>query len=115
MLLSLFLPDIVAFLCALGIVTVGWIADLFYKLSHNPMTQVLLNQAGSAAPTDLTGGKMLYYLWPKITATQQWAASLPGIARWQGAYSLYPFLNVFLYCLILTLLLIRRFRKEEVI
>jgi ABC-type transport system involved in cytochrome c biogenesis permease component len=115
LLLSLLLPDVVAFLCALGIVAGGWIADLFDKLSHNPMTQAMLHQAGGATPPDLTGGKILYYLWPKIAATQQWAASLLESTGWQGTGSLYPFFNVLLYCLILTMLLSRYFRKEEIV
>lgn len=114
LLLSLYLPDVVAFLCALGIVAAGWIADLFYQLSHNPMTQAMLHQTGGAVLPDLTWGKMVYFLWPKVTATQQWVASLLGIAGLQGISALYPLCNVLLYCLVLAILLIRLFRKEEI-
>ncbi len=115
LLASLFLPDIVAFLGVLGSVAAGWIADVFHRLSHTPMTQAMLQQAGGATPPDLTWGKMVYYLWPKIASTQQWTISQVENVAWQGAGSLYPLLNVLLYCLLLAILLVRHFQKEEIV
>lgn len=111
MLFSLFLPDIIAFLSVLGIVTIGGIADLFYKISHVPLMRP---QAVGTAPTELTWGKLIYYLWPKLSATEQWAASWLEITD-LPRLNLYPLCNVLLYCLVLILMLIRRFREEEIV
>jgi len=115
LLLSLLMPDIVAFLCVMGIGIVGFVADGIAAISQSPMAQAMMQQPGAHAQPDLTWWKVVYYLWPKLSGTQQWASSLIGGEAFLGFWSLYPLINVLLYCLILYALLFRRFGKEDIV
>jgi ABC-type transport system involved in multi-copper enzyme maturation permease subunit len=113
LLLSLLMPDIVAFLCVLGIGIVGFVADGIFALSHSQMAQAMIQQLGS--PSDLTGWKVVYYLWPKLSGTQQFASSFIGGEGFHGFESIYPLINILIYGLILGTLLFLRFRNEDII
>ena len=113
LLLSLLMPDIVAFLCVIGIGIIGFVADAIFAISHSQMAQTMIQQPGSLP--DLTGWNIVYYLWPKLSGTQQFASSLIGGERFQGFVSIYPLINVLIYVLILGALLFWRFRNEDII
>ena len=113
LLLSLLMPDIVAFLCVLGIGIVGFVADGIFAISHSQMAQAMMQQPGSQS--DLTWWKVVYYLWPKLSGTQQFASSFIGSEGFHGFGSIYPLINVLIYCLILGALLFWRFRNEDII
>jgi ABC-type transport system involved in multi-copper enzyme maturation permease subunit len=112
--LSLLMPDIVAFLCVLGIGIAGFVADGIAAASHSQMAQAMMQQPGAGPHADLTWWKVVYYVWPKLLGVQQSATSLLGSEPFHGFGSLYPFINVLLYCLILGSLLFRRFRNEDI-
>ena len=113
LLLSLLMPDIVAFLCVMGIGIVSFAADGISAISHSQMVQTMMQQPDSQS--DLTGWKVVYYLWPKLSGTQQFASSFIGSEEFQGFGSIYPLINVLIYCLILGSLLFRHFRNEDII
>jgi ABC-type transport system involved in multi-copper enzyme maturation permease subunit len=113
LLLSLLMPDIVAFLCVMGIGIVSFVADGISAISHSQMVQAMMQQQGS--PSGLTGWKVIYYLWPKLSGTQQLASSLMGSEAFQGFGSIYPLINVLIYCLVLGSWLFRRFRSKDII
>jgi ABC-type transport system involved in multi-copper enzyme maturation permease subunit len=113
LLLSLLMPDIVAFLCVMGIGIVGFVADGMFAISHSQMAQAMLQQPGSQS--DLTWWKVVYYLWPKLSGTQQFASSFIGSEGFHEFGSMYPLINVLIYGLILGTLLFRRFRNEDII
>jgi ABC-type transport system involved in multi-copper enzyme maturation permease subunit len=113
LLLSLLMPDIIAFLCVMGIGIVGFVADGIFTLSHSQMAQAMIQQPGSQS--DLTWWKFVYYLWPKLSGTQQFASSFIGSEGFHGFGSIYPLINVLIYGLILGTLLFRRFRNEDII
>jgi len=113
LLLSLLMPDIVAFLCVIGIGIVSFVADGIFAISHSQMTQAMMQQPGPQS--DLTGWKVVYYLWPKLSGTQQFASSFIGGEGFHGFESIYPLINVLVYCLILGALLFRRFRNEDIV
>jgi ABC-type transport system involved in multi-copper enzyme maturation permease subunit len=113
LLLSLLMPDIVAFLCVMGIGIVGFVADGMFAISHSQMAQAMLQQPGSQS--DLTWWKVVYYLWPKLSGTQQFASSFIGSEGLHEFGSMYPLINVLIYGLILGTLLFRRFRNEDII
>ena len=113
LLLSLLMPDIVAFLCVMGIGIVGFVADGIFAISHSQMLQAMVQQQGSQS--DLTWWKVVYYLWPKLSGTQQFASSFIGSEGFHGFGSIYPLINVLIYGLILGTLLFRRFRNEDII
>ena len=113
LLLSLLMPDIVAFLCVMGIGIVSFVADGIFAISHSQMAQAMMQQPGSQS--DWTWWKVVYYLWPKLSGTQQFASSFIGSEGFHGFGSIYPLINVLIYCLILGALLFWRFRNEDII
>ena len=114
LLLSLLMPDIVAFLCVLGIGVISFVADGIFAISHSPMAQAMIQQPGS--PSDWTGWRVVYYLWPKLSGTQHFASSfIGGSEGLHGFGSIYPLINILIYGLILGVLLFWRFRNEDII
>ncbi len=115
LLLSLLMPDIVAFLCVMGIGVMGFVADGIFAISHSQMAQVMMQQPGTHLQSDVTWCKVIYYLWPKLSGAQQFASSLIGSEAFRGFGSIYPLINVLLYCLILGALLFRSFGNEDIV
>jgi len=115
LLLSLLMPDIVAFLCVLGIGIVGFVADGIAAASHSQMAQAMMQQSGAHPQSDLTWWKVVYYLWPKLLGVQQLASTLIEGESFHGFGPAYPLFNVLLYCLILGVLLFKRFRNEDIV
>jgi ABC-type transport system involved in multi-copper enzyme maturation permease subunit len=100
LLLSLLMPDIVAFLCVLG---------------HSQMAQALIPQSGAPSQSDLSWWKVVYFLWPKLLGVQQSASSLIESESFQGFGPTYPLINVLLYCLILGAQIFKSFRNEDIV
>jgi ABC-type transport system involved in multi-copper enzyme maturation permease subunit len=114
LLLSLLMPDIVAFLCVLCIGIIGFVADGIFAISNSQMAQAMIRQPGS--PSDWTRWKVVYYIWPKLSGTQHFAASfIGGSEGFHGFGSIYPLINILIYGLILGALLFWRFRNEDII
>jgi ABC-type transport system involved in multi-copper enzyme maturation permease subunit len=113
LLFSLMMPDIAAFLCIMGIGIISFVADGIFAISHNPMAQAMMQQQGSQS--DLTGWRVVYYLWPKLSGTQNFASSFIGSEGLHELVSIYPLINILIYCLILGALLFWRFRNEDII
>ncbi len=88
---SLLMPDIVAFLCVMGIGIISFVGEGISAISHSQMAQAMM-QTGSQP--GLTGWKVVYYLWPKLSGTEQFASSLIGNGGFQGYWSVYPLINV---------------------
>ncbi len=115
LLLSLLMPDIVAFLCVLGIGVVGFVADGIAAASHSQIAQAMLQQPTGHPQSDLTWWKVVYFLWPKLLGVQQLASSLIENGSSHGFGPVYPLINVLVYSLILGALLFKRFRKEDIV
>jgi ABC-type transport system involved in multi-copper enzyme maturation permease subunit len=115
LLLSLLMPDMVAFLCVTAIGVVGFVADGIAAISHSQIAQAIMQQSGAQTPSPWTWWKVLYYLWPKITGTQQMASSLISGEAFEGFWAIYPLMNILIFCLILGLLLFQRFGKEDLV
>jgi len=109
-LLSLLMPEAAAFLCIMGIAVVGLIIEGMNALGGSQIAQAM------AGPTQTVSlGKILYYVWPKLSGMQYFASSFIGGGGFQGLWSVYPLFNILFYCLILCALLLWRFRKEEIV
>lgn len=114
LLLSLLMPDIVAFLCVLGIGVVGFVADGIAAVSQSQIVQAMMRQPGAGPRSEVSWWKVVYLVWPKLLGVQQSATSLLGNEPVLGFGTFYPFLNVLLYCLVLGALLFWRFRTEDI-
>jgi len=115
LLLSLLMPDIVAFLCVLGIGIVGFVADGIAAASHSQIGQAIVQQSAGHPQSDLTWWKVVYVLWPKLLGVQQLASSLLESESSHGFGPLYPLINILVYCLILGALLFKRFKNEDIV
>jgi len=113
--LSLLMPDIVAFLCVLGVGSVGFVADGIAAASHSQVAQAFVQQSGSHPQSDLAWWKVVYILWPKLLGVQQLASSLVESESIHGFGLVYPLINILLYCLVLGVLLFKRFRSEDIV
>src|ERR1035437_2412065 len=101
LLLSLLMPDIVAFLCVLGVGIIGFVADGIAAASHSQIAQAIVQQPGGHPQSDLAWWKIVYFLWPKLLGVQQLSSSLIGSESFHGFGPTYPLINILLYCLIL--------------
>jgi ABC-type transport system involved in multi-copper enzyme maturation permease subunit len=110
-LLSLLLPDIMAFLCVLAIGIAGFVGDTVHAVSQSQMVQAMLQQHAAQQP-GLSGWEIVYYAWPKLLGTQQLATTLFGGESFRP---LYPLANVLFYCLIIGVMVFWRFRKEDIV
>lgn len=115
LLLSLMMPDIVAFLCVFGVGVVGFVADGIAAASHSQIAQAMLQQSNGHPQSEITWWKVVYVLWPKLLGVQQLASSLIDSESFHGFGTTYPLINVLVYCLILGALLFKRFRNEDVV
>ena len=113
--LSLLMPDIIAFLCVLGVGAVGFVADGIAAASHSQIAQAMLQQPTGHPQSDVTWWKVVYYFWPKILGVQQLASSLIENESFHGFGPIYPLINVLLYCLILGASLFKRFKNEDIV
>lgn len=115
LLLSVLMSDIIAFLSVLGVGVVGFVADGIAAASHSQMAQVMMQQPGTGPQSDITWWKVVYVLWPKLLGVQQLASSLIQSESNHGIGSLYPLINVLVYCFILGALLFKRFKDEDIV
>jgi ABC-type transport system involved in multi-copper enzyme maturation permease subunit len=113
LLLSLLMPDIVAFLLVTATGIIGIVIDGIFALGRSQMGQAMIQRPDSQS--DFTGWKAAYYVWPKLTGTQQFASSLIGSEGFQGAGSAYPLVNIIIYGLVLGTLLFWRFNNEDIV
>jgi ABC-type transport system involved in multi-copper enzyme maturation permease subunit len=112
LLLSLAMPDIAALLGVIGIGIVGSIADGIFAMSHSPMGQAMMQQPGQS---DFSVWQVIYYLWPKISGAEIFASSFIGAGQSGALASVYPLMNILIYCIVFGVLLFWRFQKEDIV
>lgn len=112
LLFTLFMPDIAALLCVVGIGIIGSIADGIFAVSRSPMGQMMMQER---TQSDLTLWQAVYYVWPKISGMEKFAASFIGAGQSGGLDSVYPLMNITLYCILFGVLLFWRFQKEDIV
>jgi ABC-type transport system involved in multi-copper enzyme maturation permease subunit len=113
LLLSLMMPDIAAFLSVIAIGIIGLVSNGIHAVNNSPMAQAMMQQQGPQSESAFW--KIIYYLWPKLSEAQNYASSFIGGEGLGETASLYPLINVIVYCLILGVLLFWRFTNEDVV
>lgn len=112
LLLTLLMPDILAVLMVIGVGVIGLVGDGLYALGQSQTALAIVQQSGARLPSGETFWRVIYYVWPKLTGAERFAASFVD-----GSFSLrsaYPLINILLYCLILGFLLLLKFRRQEI-
>jgi len=115
LLLSLFLPDFIAFMAAMAATLPSYVSHGVHALNQSRMLESIVRPQGASEPSDVTVSSVMYYLWPKLSELQIAAASLIDPGGSCGWGEIYPFLNVLAYGLVLTALLLWLFRGAEII
>lgn len=115
LLLSLLMREIVAFLCVIGIGVVGFVADAISAISHSQLAQAMMQKPDVHPQLNLAWWHIIDYLWPKLASAQRMVFSLIGSETFRGLGSIYPLINVLLYCIILGVLLDRHFGKKDIV
>ena len=111
--LSLLMPDIVAFLCVMCVGVVSFMAEGIYAVSHSQIAQMMMQQ--SDLKPDVAWWQVVYCLWPKLSGVQQFASSYTAGGGLHGFGSIYPFINVLFYCLVIGIALLRRFKNTDIV
>jgi ABC-type transport system involved in multi-copper enzyme maturation permease subunit len=115
LLLSLLIAEVVAFLSIVGVGVVGLVIDGISALSSSQIVHTMAIGANGLNQPDLSLGRILYYVWPKLYGLQHLASSFISGEGAEGFRSIYPLFNILLYCLILGVLLLRRFKTKEIV
>lgn len=107
-LLSLFLPDFIAAISAIGIAGISFISDSFYIAKHSKMFQPLVS---SGLENHVA---MWRVFWPKTAMLQYYASSLINNENFPVMGPVHPLVNLLFYILLSYLLLLWVFNQNEV-
>lgn len=107
-LLTFLLPDFIAALTALGLITVGFASDGGYRLLSNDTIEEIL----TGSVTESISTWRIFY--PKVGMLQHYAATLITGDTFQGLGPLHPVINVALYCVLCSILIAAVFDRKEV-
>jgi len=113
LIVSLFLPDFVAFMAVMTVAAISFVSNGIHALNQSQMLRTIPYN-GAESQTGLTWKTILYHVWPKISELQITAAALIDRGWSWGWGSIYPLVNILAYWLILLVLLRRRFNEEEI-
>ena len=106
--LTLFLPDVVSALFTLGILFVGFISDGGYQIFQSALVR-------SAGPVASNGGPALWrVLYPKVFMVQAYADTIISKSELHAMGPLHPVLNLTIYILIVTALMLAAFNRKEI-
>ncbi len=107
-LLSLFLPDVIAAITAIGITGISFVSDSFYLAQHSGMFRPLVS---SAMENNVS---IWQVLWPKTAMLQYYASSFVGDSNFNTKGPVHPLVNICFYILISYIILIWVFNRKDV-
>ena len=107
-LFSLFMPDFISALFALGILFVGFISDGGHQIFSSELARSIAPSASAAEPA------LWRVLFPKVFMVQTYADSLFSKGQFYGMGPVHPLLNVFAYVLLLSIAIILLFNRKEI-
>ncbi len=106
--LSLYLPDFISAVFTVGILLVGYISDGGHQILNSEILKTAVS-SGAASPPALW--RILY---PKIFMVQAYADSIIGQSSFNNMGPIQPILNVSLFIILITTLIIVVFNKKEI-
>ncbi|MFC1523354.1 ABC transporter permease subunit [Thermodesulfobacteriota bacterium] len=107
-LLTFLLPDFMAALTALGLITVGFISEGAYQLLSSDIVKGMVTGGSSVS---VSTWRIIY---PKVGMLQQYASTLIKGDEFQAMGPVHPFINVAVYCALCLFLTIVIFNRKEV-
>ena len=106
--LTLFLPDFISAVFAVGILLVGYISDGGHQILTSDIIRTAVPEAASAPPA------LWRILYPKVYMVQVYADSIIGQSRFTNMGPLHPILNVSFFIFLITGLMLVAFYKKEI-
>ncbi len=107
-LFSLFVPDFISAMFVIGLVCTGFISDGGYKLLSADAVKAF---APSIANTDLSLWRIFF---PKLFMVQIYGDSIICQKNFMGIGPIHPFLNVFIFIVLLVMITLFIFSKKEI-
>jgi ABC-type transport system involved in multi-copper enzyme maturation permease subunit len=106
--LSLFMPDFISALSAMGILFVGFISDGGYQIIHSDI-------ARSAVPSSTNWGPALWrVLYPKVFMVQAYANAIISKSEFHNMGPFHPLLNISFFILLIMTLMLGCFHRKEI-
>ncbi len=105
---SLFLPDFISAMLAIGIVCTGFVSDGGYKILSSDLLTTL---APSVADPSISLWRIFY---PKVFMVQAYADSLINQSKFIGIGSIHPLINIFVFIIFLILAIQFIFNRKEI-
>ena len=107
-LLSLFMPDFISVIFALGILFIGFISDGGYQIINS---EILKSMAPAVANAEPSLWRILY---PKVFMLQSYAGSFITNSEFNNMGTFHPVLNLTFFIIFLMTLMLIRFNRKEV-
>jgi len=107
-LLSLFMPDFMAAITAMGVIGLGFISDSVFLVMQNEKVQSALSETMKADPA------LWRICFPKISLLQHYAATFITNKDLQIMGPVHPLLNLIIYITLFSVLLLVSFNRREI-
>ncbi|MBU1053287.1 MAG: ABC transporter permease subunit [Proteobacteria bacterium] len=107
-LLSLFMPDFISALFAMGILFVGFISDGGYQMLNSDIVRYATNSSASPEPA------LWRVLYPKVFMVQSYADSILGKSAFHNMGPLHPLFNISFFILLIMALTLVFFNRKEI-
>ncbi len=106
--LSLYLPDFISAVFAVGIVFVGYISDGGHQILNSEILKTAVPSAAASPPA------LWRILYPKLYMVQAYADSIIGQSSFNNMGPLQPILNVSFFIILISTLILVVFNKKEI-
>jgi ABC-type transport system involved in multi-copper enzyme maturation permease subunit len=106
--LTLFLPDFISAIFAVGILSVGYISDGGHQILSSDIVRTAVPGAGDAAPA------LWRVLYPKVYMVQAYADSIIGQTRFYTMGPIHPILNVSFFIVLIFAVMLAVFNRKEI-
>jgi ABC-type transport system involved in multi-copper enzyme maturation permease subunit len=106
--LSLYLPDFISAVFTVGILFVGYISDGGYQILNSEILKTTVPSAAASPPA------LWRILYPKVYMVQAYADSIINQSSFNTMGPIHPILNVSLYIILITAIMLVVFNKTEI-
>jgi ABC-type transport system involved in multi-copper enzyme maturation permease subunit len=106
--LSLYLPDFISAVFTVGILFVGYISDGGHQILNSEILKTAVPSAASSPPA------LWRILYPKVYMLQAYADSIIGQSSFNNMGPIHPILNVSVFIVLITTLMLVVFNKKEI-
>ena len=107
-LFSLFIPNLISAILAIGLLCTGFVSDGGYKLLNSEMLTTLTH---SVADPSIASWRIFY---PKLFMVQAYADSLICRSKFVSIGPVHPLINICTFIVLLTLITLLIFNKKEI-